>query len=179
MQNLRKPQPPRPPYGHQEVVTINGAHGLWVGLWQPARCLIYMQCRYMKNGWSGETAVLCNKCLGFEPINNSTALEIIPHSHDNMLGTLKMHPWKCGAVQKLVRGGKSDQQGQWRMWAVGCVTSISDLCAIYICNTNTQGIWFWSHYCRWPVTWPGHSLGHPPSHISRWLVKISKCIITL
>ena len=105
MQNLRKPQPPEPPYGRQ-VATIDGTHGLWVGLWALVRCVIYMQCTYTKNRWSGEAAVLYDKYSGFQQINDSTALEIIPYSHDNMLGALKMHPWKRGAARKPVRGGE-------------------------------------------------------------------------
>ena len=62
MQNLRKLQPPEPPYRHQ-VVTIDSMHGLWVGIWALVRCVIYMQCTYMKNQWSDEAAVLCDKCL--------------------------------------------------------------------------------------------------------------------
>jgi len=74
-----------------------------------------------------------------------------------------MHPWKCGAVQKPVRG--VDDQG--RVWAVGWVTSISELCAIYICNTHTWGIRFWAYYMVWPS---GYVVGHGLGYKHQWIV---------
>jgi len=46
-----------------------------------------------------------------------------------------------------VRGGND----RWRAWATGRVTSISELCAIYICNTRTRG------FGSGVVTWSGQA----------------------
>ena len=120
-------------------------------------CAIHMQCTYMKDRWEGQAAVSCMKYSGFQHINDSTTAEIIPHSHYNLLGTLEMRPWKRGAARKPVRG--VDDRG--RVWAVGWVTSISELCAIYICNTRTWGIRFWGYYMVWPSGYVvGHGLGY-------------------
>ena len=36
-----------------------------------------------------------------------------------------------------------------------------------------------THYCSWPVTWPGHLPGQPTLAMSHWPVKFHICILNL
>jgi len=80
--------------------------------------------------------------------------------------------WKCihgsmGQCGSLWEVARSDQQDQWHVWAVGWITSISELCEICICNTHTWGIRFWSHYMAWPSS---HVVGHGLGYKHQWIV---------
>jgi hypothetical protein len=71
-----------------------------------------------------------NKYLSFQHINKLTTLELTSYSPYSMMDTLKIHAWKHRVTRKLAGGVKSNQQRQWRMWAVGWATGIRETCIV-------------------------------------------------